>query len=307
MNRWVRALSTSLIAIALGFGLVSKVPAAPADEARLKALIVNGQNNHGWKTSSPVLKQILEHTGLLKVDVATSPAKGSGNMESFKPDFAAYNVVVLDYNGEPWSNQTKKAFVEYVNSGGGVVVYHAADNSFPQWKEYNQIIGLGGWGGRDENSGPYIRWRDGKVVRDMSPGRGGGHGPRHAFQIINRDRQHPITRGLPEKWMHAEDELYAQLRGPAQNLTVLATAYADPQQRGTGEHEPVLFTVNYGRGRVFHTVLGHVGRGSTSLPPLECAGFIVTFQRGAEWAATGKVTQELPDDFPGPDEPSMRQ
>jgi len=132
----------------------------------------------------------------------------------------------------------------------------------------------------------------------MNPGRGGEHGPQHAFQVINRKTDHPITKGLPEKWMHAKDELYSKLRGPAKNLTVLATAYADPKQRGTGRHEPVLFTVNYGRGRTFHTVLGHVGRGSTSMPPMECVGFIVTFQLGAEWAATGKVTQKVPVGFP---------
>jgi HEAT repeat protein len=98
--------------------------------------------------------------------------------------------------------------------------------------------------------------------------------------------------------MHAKDELYSQLRGPAENLTVLATAYDDPAQKGTGEHEPILFTISYGKGRVFHTVLGHVGRSGGPLPAMECVGFITTFQRGAEWAATGKVTQEIPQDFP---------
>ncbi|MHC4618791.1 MAG: family 16 glycoside hydrolase [Planctomycetota bacterium] len=278
MNRWRKVLTAAVLGLAL------VVTSGPAEAAGLKALIVNGQNNHGWQRSSPILKQILEQTGLFEVDVATSPPKG-GDMRGFKPDFAEYDVVVLDYNG-------------YVSGGGGVVVYHAANNSFAKWREYNEIIGLGGWGGRDEKSGPYVRWRKGKVVRDMSPGRGGSHGRRHDFKITIRNKKHPITKGLPKKWMHAEDELYSQLRGPALNLTVLATAYADRAQRGSGEHEPVLFTISYGRGRVFHTVLGHVGRGASSLPAMECAGFITTFQRGAEWAATGKVTQKVPHGFP---------
>jgi HEAT repeat protein len=296
MNRWVKVLTASLV-IVLCFGLVGKVSSASTETALLKALIVNGQNNHGWKTSSPILKQILEQTGLFKVDFATSPTKG-GNMENFKPNFAACDVVVLDYNGDSWSEQTKAAFVEYVKSGGGVVVYHAASNAFPNWREFNEITGLGGWSGRDEKSGPYIYWKDGKIVRDISPGSGGGHGSQHAFQVINRNREHPITKGLPEKWMHAKDELYAKLRGPAKNLTVLATAYSDPEQGGTGRHEPILFTVDYGKGRVFHTVLGHVGGAADSLPPMECVGFIVTFQRGAEWAATGKVIRKVPAGFP---------
>jgi HEAT repeat protein/type 1 glutamine amidotransferase len=230
--------------------------------------------------------------------MAISPPDDDG-IEDFKPDFADYDVVVLDYDGydrKGWSKRTKKAFVKYVKSGGGVVVYHGANNSFPDWEQYNEIIGLGGWGGRDEKSGPMVRWRDGKVVLDYSPGDAGSHGPAHAFQIINREKDHPITRGLPEKWMHAKDELYGELRGPAKNLTVLATAYSDPAKNGTGEHEPILFTIDYGKGRVFHTPLGHARE--LPLPCMESVGFIVTFQRGAEWAATGKVTQKVPDDFP---------
>ena len=293
-----------LLAAAVCFGLLTNALAA-FDDAALKALIVTGQNNHGWQTSTPILKDLLEQTGLFGVDVAKSPGRDE-SMEGFKPDFSSYDVVVLDYNGKPWAEATKSAFVDYVKSGGGMVVYHAANNAFPEWKEYNEIIGLGGWGGRDEKCGPYIRWRDGRIVRDTSPGRGGSHGARHDYQVVVRNTKHPVTAGLPERWMHAEDELYSQLRGPAENLTVLATAFADPQQGGTGEHEPILFTVNYGKGRVFHTVMGHAGRGSTSAPPLECVGFIATFQRGAEWAATGKVTQPVPEDFPTATEVSKR-
>jgi hypothetical protein len=228
--------------VVLCLGLAAQAPSAWADTAPLKALIVNGQMNksHDWTVSSPILKRILEQTGLFKVDFATSPPK-DGDMENFRPDFAAYDVVVLDYDGEYWSEQTKKAFVEYVKSGGGVISYHSANNAFPKWKEFNEIIGLGGWGGRDEKSGPYVYWKDGKVVHDTSPGIGGAHGPQHAFQVVIR-KEHPITAGLPEKWMHAKDELYNRLRGPAKNLTVLATAYDDPQQEGTGRARGESFT-----------------------------------------------------------------
>ncbi len=60
-------------------------------------------------------------------------------------------------------------------------------------------------------------------------------------------------------------------------------------------------TIQYGKGRVFHTTLAH------AVKQLRSVAFIVTFQRGAEWAATGKVTQTVPDDFPGPDKPSVRE
>jgi len=266
----------------------------------LKALIVDGQNNHDWKGTTPVLKSLLEETGLFTVDVATSPVKKQP-MDSFKPDFAKYDVIVSNYTGTEWPKETRDALVEYMENGGGMVIFHAADNAFPKWKEWNEMIAIGGWGGRNEKSGPKVRYRDGKVVLDHSPGRGGSHGPQHAFQIITRNRHHAIMAGLPEKWMHVKDELYSELRGPAKNMTILATAYADPAMKGTGEHEPVLFTVRYGKGRIFHTVLGH---GSEQL---RCVGFIVTFQRGTEWAATGRVTQVgVPDDFPTVDQVSLR-
>ena len=152
-----------------------------------------------------------------------------------------------------------------------------------------------------KKSGPYVRFRDGKVILDHSPGKAGSHGKRHAFQLVVRDTEHPITKGLPTKWMHAEDELYDRLRGPAKNMTVLATAYSDPDTDGTGEHEPVLLAITYGKGRVFHTTLGH------DTLAMSCVGFITTLQRGAEWAATGKVTQKVPEDFPTADQVTLRK
>ncbi len=271
----------------------------------LKALIVTGQNNHNWRVSSPVVKIMLEDTGLFAVDTAKSPKEG-GDMSGFTPKFADYNVVVLDYTGDNWPEATRKAFLDYVSNGGGVVVIHAADNAFPDWPEYNEVIGLGGWGNRDEKSGPYLRWVDDKAVQVTEPGPGGGHGKNHPYQVVNRTPDHPIIKGLPEKWMHGSDELYHLLRGPGKNLTVLATALSEKDMNGTGNNEPILFTIQYGKGRVFHTVLGHAGDTEQNSPALQCAGFITTLQRGAEWAATGQVTQAVPDDFPTADTVSLR-
>ncbi|HUQ93434.1 MAG TPA: ThuA domain-containing protein [Bryobacteraceae bacterium] len=278
--------------------------AAVSFAAPQKALIVDGQNNHKWQETTPVMKKALEDTGLFTVDVATSPPKGS-DMSSFKPDFKSYDVVISNYSdyggGGVWSPETQKAFEEYVSKGGGFVSVHAADNAFPGWLEYNKMIGVGGWGGRDEKSGPMLRWRYGKVARDTTPGAGGHHGKQHEYKITARDKNHPILKGLPEVWMHAQDELYDALRGPAEHVTVLATAFSDKATGGTGEHEPALMVIQYGKGRVFHTILGH------GAEAMRCAGFLTTFTRGVEWAASGKVTQKPPQDFPRPDRVSLRQ
>ena len=187
-------------------------------------------------------------------------------------------------------------------SGGGFVVIHAADNCFGDWQQYNRMIGLGGWGGRTEQQGPYVYLDESEqLVRDDSPGNGGHHGAQHCFQVVIREPDHPIVRGLPRVWMHAQDELYEQLRGPAENMSILATAFADPRHGGSGRHEPMIMTIDYGQGRVFHTPMGHADYS------FECVGFITVFLRGTEWAATGDVSQhDLPADFPAPDRPRQR-
>ena len=282
---------------ALGFWLVMS---AVAVAAPMKALIVDGQNAHNWKETTPILQKLLEETGLFTVNMATSPAKGQ-DMSGFRPDFSAYRLVVLNYQGDDWPEATQKAFVDYVAQGGGVVCYHFAAAAFPKWKEYNQIIGIGGWGGRNETAGPYLCWRDGKIVRATDPpGKAGFHGAQQTFQVVVREPEHPITRGLPKAFMQSADELYCRLRGPAENVTVLATAFAPKAKGGTDENEPMLMTIDYGKGRVFWTALGHAGE------QLKSVAFIATFQRGAEWAATGNVTQAVPVDFPTADRPSVR-
>ncbi|MGQ1788202.1 ThuA domain-containing protein [Saccharicrinis sp. GN24d3] len=267
------------------------------------ALIVTGQSNksHNWKASHVAVKQIIENTELFTVDVAISPEQGA-DMSTFNPDFKSYDVVIVDYDGDSWSDATKANFEHYVKNGGGLVVFHGTNNSFPEWKEFNKMTALGGWKGRTEKDGPYVRWENGKIVKDNTPGKGGTHGKKNPFVIDTRMPEHPIMKGLPLKSMHTTDELYGKLRGPAENMTVLATAYSNPKTRGTGKHEPVLFTVDYGKGRIFHNVLGHVGKDEEMIA-YKSAYFIYAMQRGTEWAAAGQVTQATPEDLPNQSTP----
>ena len=259
------------------------------------ALIITGQNNHYWQGSSVVIEGILNNSSLFTATTVTSPAKGE-DMSSFKPDFSKYDLICLDYNGDSWSDETKSKFVEFVKKGGGLVVFHASDNSFSDWEEYNQMIGVGGWGGRTEKHGPILYWEDGKIKKDKSEGRGGAHGQQDPFVVHTRMPDHPIMKGLPDKWLHTKDELYYNLRGPAKNMQVLATASQPKDRGGAGRQEPVLMAIKYGKGRVFHSTLGHTGKNhnNTTLD----AGFITTYLRGAEWVVTGKVTQKVSSEFP---------
>ncbi|MEQ8210419.1 MAG: ThuA domain-containing protein [Lacipirellulaceae bacterium] len=313
-----------LSALLISFASISPAFAEHHGE-KLKALIIDGQNNHvAWPKTTFMMKQYLEETGLFEVDIERTkytwrgethleefPLEGftSQNLDKpktdpdFKPDFAKYDVVISNFgfNAAPWPEETNQAFEKYVRTGGGFVVVHAADNSFGKWDEFNLMIGLGGWGGRNEKSGPYVYYNDeGEIVRNTDKGGGGGHGPQHEFELVTR-ADHPITKGMPKRWLHAKDELYERLRGPAENMTILATAYAHPKMRGSGRHEPMLMTIDYHDGRIFHSTLGHADYS------MECIGFISSFQRGTEWAATGKVTIPLPEDFPGEEKPSVRK
>ena len=284
-----------LFGLCLLVGWITTIPTMA--KAPIKTLLITGQNNHNWPVSHQVLKQILESSGLFSVEVAQTPAAG-GDMSVFSPDFNAYQLVVLDYNGDSWPESVQEKFESYVKNGGGVVVYHAANNAFSKWKAYNEITALGGWEGRNEQSGDWVYWKDGALVRDSNPGPGGSHGRQHSYILNKRNSDHPITRGLPDHWLHAQDELYDRMRGPGNIKDLLFTAYSDPETGGSGREEPLIFTVDYGKGRIFHDMLGHAGNTPEDSPALQCTGFQVLLLRGAEWAATGKVKQKIPADFP---------
>jgi hypothetical protein len=276
---------------------------ANAQPRPIQIMLLDGESAgpyHNWQLTTPVLKKELEETGLFDVTVVTAPHSGE-DFSGFNPDFAKYRAVVSNLDTPDWPAPLRTRFEEYVSNGGGLVIVHAADNAFPHWAAYNEMIGIGGWRGRDQSAGPMWFFDNGKLVSDAStPGTAGHHGARLPFQVETRAPEHPIMKGLPPVWMHAADELYGTLRGPGKNMTVLATAHSDLKNKGTGHDEPMLMAIMFGKGRVFHTPMGH------DVAALSCVGFITLFQRGTEWAATGKVTQKPPANFPTAKSESVR-
>jgi len=272
--------------------------------APIAVMILDGESGgpyHDWQHVTPVLKKMLDETGLFATTVVTTPPAG-GNFSSFAPGFGNYRVIVMNYDApdERWPATLKASFEQFVTNGGGLVSVHAADNAFPGWSAFNEMIGVGGWRGRAEQAGPHWFVRAGRLTSDPSPGRAGSHGRRTPFLVTVRDSSHPVLKGLPDKWMHQGDELYARLRGPGRNMSVLATAYSDPENGGSGVDEPMLMALSYGKGRVFHTTFGH------DIVALSSVDFVVTLQRGTEWAATGLVTQKVPGNFPTANSVSYR-
>lgn len=279
----------------------AKAADKPADKVRV--IFIDGQNNHNWRATTPLMKKELESCGRFTVDVASnldSKSKGPSPTAtvSFPPDLSKYDVLLSNYNGAAWPKPFQKELEDRLHEGKiGLAIVHAANNSFGNWSEYNRMIGMG-WRGNNFGARLTLDGKGKEVRVPKGKGPGAGHGAYHPFLITVRDPEHPITRGMPREWMHAGDELYHGMRGPIENVHLLATAYDDKSKGGTGEHEPMIWTVTYGKGRVFHTPMGHDVRS------MRCQGFVGTLRRGTEWAATGRVTLPLPKDFPTADKTS---
>jgi putative membrane-bound dehydrogenase-like protein len=288
----------ALLHALLGFMFASLASAAP-----ISVLVVGGQNNHDWKVGNEFLLTLLNSSGFSAVESNTPPKGASAEAwATWDPQFEKYQCVVLDYNGDMWPVAVKKAFEKYVSDGGSVVVVHAANNSFTGWVEYEKMVGLL-WRHTFYGASLYLD-DSGTVIREPAgKGRSSGHGKQWEWQVTVRDAQHPITAGMPPVWKHVKDELYHGQRGPAENVNILLSAFDDAKQGGTGKHEPVLWWVPYGKGKVVTNVMGHVGESSG---PLACVGFQTVFLRSIEWLVTNRCATAIPADFPTPELTSRR-
>lgn len=227
---------------------------------KIKTLLITGANNHDWKQSTPYCLDLLEKSGKFDVTVTEDPSIVLENAE----ELGKYQLLFSDYNGPEWSDAAKANFEAAVKNGAGLVILHAADNAFSGWVEYEKMVAL--------------LWR-----------KGTGHGSFHQFKVTIVDHDHPITKDIPDflQW----DELYHKLVHMHDTpYKVLATAYSDPETGGTGDDEPMMVTTQYGKGRIFHQVLGHVWAGQEDMKAFDGAEFQKTLIRGCEWAATGEVS-----------------
>ena len=268
-------MKPTLFAAVLALAVLPALPLWAAPHL-WKAVIIDGVNNHDWAAGTAAIKEILESNGhFSKVDVATYPAL---------PDFSQYNVVINNFNGGHtaaglrWPPEVERALVDYVRNGGGLVVFHAANNAFLDWPEYNDMIGLG-W--RDPSFGAGIAISHDKVVvLPKGAGLPPGHGPRHDFAVLVLNHKHPITHGLPDQWMHPSEQLTHGQHGPAQKLTILTYAISEISHQG----EPMDWVRSYGKGRVYVTMLGHTWKNEPN-PNLEDKYFRRLLAQGVEWAA----------------------
>jgi type 1 glutamine amidotransferase len=281
---------------------------AESGDGKLRVLIVDGINNHDWKTATAGIRRILEDSGRFRVEVSTTPAREAAakDWDAWRPDFKPYDVVVNNFNGGEgpdgiqWPEPVEKALEAYVEGGGGLVSFHAANNAFLPWVAYNEMIGLG-WRKKTYGRGVQISDADEVIFIPKGSGLEPGHPPRLDFQVHLRGVSHPITNGLPPVWLHPSEQLTHGQHGPADGLTILTYAHSPVSLA----NEPMDWVRSYGKGRVYTTMLGHTWVGEPN-PNLDCVGLQTLLARGVEWAATGRVTVPVPKNVPGPDRVSLR-
>jgi type 1 glutamine amidotransferase len=205
--------------------------------------------------------------------------------------------VVQHYNnffgGRTWPDEVRADFDAFVKGGGGVYIWHGGNNSFPEWPEYNRMIGMG-WRKKDQGVALQVT-DDEKIVRIPSgEGRDTNHGRRFDALIV-RMGDHPIHQGMPRRWKASDIEVYNFPRGTAEEVEVLSYANDTVQSK---LNWPIEWTVTYGQGRVYNSTLGHVWRGDVQPVTVRDAGVQTLLVRSLQWLAKRPVTYPVPGDFP---------
>lgn len=250
MNNMKTAFALCLAAVTLLEPTLPAQDAAVAKPASARILLVTGDDypGHLWKQTAPALKELLEKDPRLAVRVVEDP--------HFLDSSAITNYAAIILHWKNWEvpgpgPAARANLKRFVENGGGLMLTHFACGAwYGEWPEFKNLAGRA-WFGQDG---------------------GRQHDPRGKFTIEIADPAHPITKGLEP--FETDDELYTCLIGDAP-IHVLAQA----RSKADGKEYPMAFVLNYGKGRVFHTTLGHDVKALTnhSVPEL--------LRRGCAWAA----------------------
>ncbi|MEI6653168.1 MAG: ThuA domain-containing protein [Verrucomicrobiota bacterium] len=240
-----------------------------AEEAKLRVLILSGANNHKWQETTPAIKATLEESGRFSVDV-------ENNVAGMKPEaFAPYAVVLSDFNLfgkdkslQVWDAAMRKALLDHLGQGHGLVIVHAGSSVFYDWPEF-QKLACGAW--QDATS----------------------HGAIHIDRVAFTAEPSPITAGLAPFWIRDEFWHNAGVAAGAKALaTVAPPNAATPNATDPANHNNILFTTESGGARGFAIFLGH------DATAMKNTAWRTLLQRGTEWAATHKVTLPPAKDWP---------
>jgi type 1 glutamine amidotransferase len=263
----------------------------------IRVLIVDGYSNHDWRRTTKLLTKLMESTGRFVVSVSTAPTSTTAMAtSSWQPPFSQHDVVIQTCNdlhgGPSWPRPVQQALEDFVRNGGGLLVFHAANNAFLDWPEYDRMIGLGwrpqqrGWAVAVNSDGSLLRFPPGE-------GRRTTHGPR-GERVVVRLGAAALHTGLPACWKTPQLEIYQYPRGAAENLVILSYAY----DSASGLNWPIEWTVAYGRGHVYGSTFGHIAVGDGQTEALRCVGVQTVLIRALQWLAQREPDWPVPTDFP---------
>ncbi|NTU51497.1 MAG: hypothetical protein HGA94_03555, partial [Candidatus Aminicenantes bacterium] len=203
----------------------------PAPAAPIRVLLLSGQNNHDWKTTTPKLEAILEEDGRFEVDITGSPGGlTSSTLEPYDAILSNWNAYGDEVSASARPEEARRATLEFVRGGKGHIVVHAGSSSFEGWDDYARLT--------------LAAWKNGRS----------SHGPIHEFPVRIDDPLHPVTAGLAP--FTIRDELWNR-PGTVEGAKVLASSFSAPDMEGTGEWEPAVLAGRYGKGRSLTILLGH--------------------------------------------------
>ena len=247
------AAISGLIAIMALFFCVTGCRGPEDASEELNMLILTGRNNHDWEQTTAVLDSTFSEIGLFSVDVTTSP-------DTLKyEDLKKYDVLLNNWNSWPennlrWPTVVEQGLLRFVEEGGGLVFFHSSTSALYRWTEFKQIS-TAAW------------------ILDST-----WHGPPSQVKVSIQNKEHPITTGLTD--FYIRDELWINAERN-ESFKVLGSAVNTDEESG---EQAAIFVGSYGKGRIFHTILGH------DATALRNPGFQTLILRAAEWASTGQVS-----------------
>ncbi|MFV0364374.1 MAG: ThuA domain-containing protein [Suipraeoptans sp.] len=261
---------------------------------KLKILLITGivTDEHDPKVN-PMIRFMLESTGKFDVKI----------VEEFKgatsKTLEGYDAVFVNYDGKEnvetpfvgWGSETEKALYQYVKNGGGAIMYHSSfikgEPEFPE--EYTRLVGC-----------------------DFDFAGGGRKSPKLEMIVDTKAEAGEIVEGAAKSWMTVQEDFFVNMKWLSDvPINVVATVRDDiedytPEKTqahrryefenvdleklpGMNTDQPVAWTHNYGKGRVFTTSIGH---GPDTLRRPNFVGMIC---RATEWVASGKITIPYPE------------
>lgn len=229
----------------------------------IKILLLTGSNNHDWRSTTSFLENMFSENGLYIVDITGKPDTLKSS------DLRNFDAIVSNWNSWPendirWPASVETALLNFISEGGGFVTFHASSSAFYKWSEFKRIS-TAAW------------------ITDRT-----WHGKNSATCIEVTNLLHPVTRDMSgfyifdELWVQAEQNAKFEVLGSATNEELIGKDFGN---------QPAISIGRFGKGRIFHTILGHDVRTMRNI------GFQTLLLRGTEWAATGKVTQVLPQEL----------